>query len=77
MSRRPEWFDPLTPDALDAMTDAELDEAHGLFIEHHAEGLRDLPPAAHRRVLALLSAAAVRAVQSVDTVTARAAGARG
>lgn len=73
MSRRPDWLDPMTADALDALTDAELDETRDLFMEHRAEYLRDLPPAAHRRVLELLSAATVRAVQSVDTASAGAA----
>lgn len=73
MSRRPEWLDPMTDGALDAMTDAELDETRDLFMEHRVEYLSDLPPAAHRRVLALLSAATMRAVQSADTASAGAA----
>lgn len=77
MSRRPDWLDPMTDGALDAMTDDELDEVRGLLMEHRAECLRDLPPAAHRRVLALLSAATMRAVQSVDTASAGAAEYRG
>lgn len=73
MSRRPDWLDPITAGALNAMTDDELDEVRGLLMEHRAECLRDLPPAAHRRVLALLSVATMRAVQSADTASAGAA----